>query len=75
MTTAPITASTLARVTASGLTGAVITRSGASSPEMASQASAPPSWPPTVVSTMTTTTSAPVASPKLRMSSSAGGTR
>jgi len=43
--------------------GAVATRSGASSPEIASHASPPASWPAAITSTGTSTTSAPVPSP------------
>ena len=59
----PSTASTLARTMWLRGIGAVATRSGASSPEIASQASPPASWPAAITSTGTSTTSAPVPSP------------
>ena len=56
---APMTASILARTIWRAATGAVATSSGASSPEIASQASPPASCPAAMTSTGTSTTTAP----------------
>ena len=58
---APITASILARTIRAAATGAVATSSGASSPEIASQARPPASCPAAITSTGTSTTSGAVA--------------
>src|SRR5580704_13711816 len=71
----PSTASTLARRIKLAGTGAVATRSGASSPEIASQARPPASWPAAMTRTGTSKLYAPLPSSKLRHSSTAGGMR
>ena len=70
----PITASIFARTIWPAGMGAVATRSGASSPEMASQESPPASCPAAITRTGTRTSSAPPPS-KLRQSRKAGGSR
>jgi hypothetical protein len=72
---APITASIFACRIARGGTGADATRSGASSPDTASQASPPASWPAPITSTGTTRMYAAAPEPKLFHNSSAGGSR
>ena len=57
------TASILARRMVAWVRGAVATRSWASSPEMASQARPPASWPQAITSTGTTTTNVPSSAP------------
>ena len=57
--TAESTASILARTIQPGRAGEVATRSGASSPEIASHASPPASWPPAITSSGTSTTDRP----------------
>jgi hypothetical protein len=72
----PRTASTFARRMARAAIGAAAMRSGASSPEIVSQARPPASCPAAMTSTGTSRLNAP--SPlfeKLRHSSTAGGTR
>src|SRR3954454_1955471 len=69
------TTSILARTTLDGVNGAVATRSGASSPEIVSQASPPASCPAAMTMTGVISVSAAELSAKLRQSSSAGGTR
>ena len=69
------TTSILARITPAGVSGAVATRSGASSPEIVSQASPPASWPAAITMTGEISVSAAELSAKLRHSSSVGGTR
>ncbi len=69
------TTSILARMTLDGVSGAVATRSGASSPEIVSQASPPASCPAAITMTGVISVSAAELSAKLRQSSSAGGTR
>src|SRR5580704_17949552 len=71
----PSTASTLARRIKLAGTGAVATRSGASSPEIASQARPPASWPAAMTRTGTSKLYAPLPSSKLRHSRTAGGMR
>jgi hypothetical protein len=61
--TAMRTASTLADKFCCGVTGAEAIRSGASSPDTASQASPPPSWPAAMVSTGASTMRAPLLLP------------
>ena len=75
---APIAISTtsiLARMTRDGGSGAVATRSAASSPEIVSQARPPASWPAAITITGVISTIAAELSEKLRHSISAGGTR
>src|SRR3954451_2921880 len=69
------TTSILARTTLDGVSGAVATKSGASSPEIVSQASPPASCPAAMTMTGVISVSAAELSAKLRQSSSAGGTR
>src|SRR5689334_5340138 len=69
------TTSILALMTLLGGSGAVATRSAASSPEMVNQASPPASWPAAITMTGATRTMAAELSEKLRHNSSAGGTR
>ena len=69
------TTSILARVTRDGASGAVATRSAASSPEIVSQARPPASCPAAITMTGVTSTIASALSAKLRHSISAGGTR
>ena len=69
------TTSILARVTREGGSGAVATRSAASSPEIVSQARPPASWPAAITMTGVISTIAAELSAKLRHSISAGGTR
>ena len=57
------------------VTGAVATSSGASSPEIASQASPPANWPEAMTSTGTTTAGRVPDDPKPFHSMKAGGTR
>ena len=64
-----------ARVTEAAGSGAVATRSAASSPEMVSQASPPASCPAAITITGASTMKAPAPSPKLRHIISAGGSR
>ena len=73
--TLPVTASILARITQLSGIGAVATRSGASSPEIASQARPPASWPAAITSTGTSSTTSSLPLPKARHSISAGGRR
>ena len=73
--TLPVTASILARTIQCDGTGAVATRSGASSPEMASQASPPASWPAAITSTGTSSTRSSLWLPNARHSISPGGSR
>src|SRR5215472_6498447 len=72
---AVMTAPVLARCARVAERGAEATRSGASSPEIASQARAPPSCPAAVTRTGTTRTDASRPVPKLRHNRNAGGTR
>src|SRR6202035_4596602 len=69
------TTSILARTTRAGGSGAVATRSAASSPEIVSQASPPASWPAAITITGVISTIAAELSAKLRHSIKAGGTR
>ena len=69
------TTSILARVTREGGSGAVATRSAASSPEIVSHARPPASWPAAITITGVISTMAAELSAKLRHSISAGGTR
>src|SRR5215470_15965380 len=69
------TTSILALMMLFGGSGAVATRSAASSPEMVSQASPPASWPAAITMTGVTSMTAAELSEKLRQSNSAGGTR
>ncbi len=74
-TTTANTASTYARVTCLGRIGAEAMRSGASSPEMASQARPPASCPAAMINTGTSSAGASMPAAKLRHSNSAGGSR
>src|SRR3954453_19783561 len=76
--TAPIersTTSILARITRDGGSGAVATRSAASSPDIVSQARPPASWPAAITITGVIKTIAAELSEKLRHSIRAGGPR
>ena len=69
------TTSTLARITREGGSGAVATRSAASSPDIVNQARPPASWPAAITITGVIKTIAAELSEKLRHSIRAGGTR
>src|ERR1700729_3854441 len=69
------TTSILARITREGGSGAVATRSAASSPEIVSQARPPASWPAAITITGVISMIAAELSAKLRHSIKAGGTR
>src|ERR1700733_3604915 len=69
------TTSILARITREGGSGAVATRSAASSPEIVSQARPPASWPAAITITGVISTIAVELSEKLRHRKTAGGTR
>src|SRR6202166_1810926 len=69
------TTSILARVTCVDGSGAVVTRSAASSPEIVSHARPPASWPAAITTTGVISTMAAELPAKLRHSISAGGTR
>src|SRR5258705_2815039 len=69
------TTSILARVTREGGSGAVATRSAASSPDMVSHARPPASWPAAITITGVISIMASELSAKLRHSIKAGGTR
>ena len=69
------TTSILARITRVGGSGAVATRSAASSPEIVSQARPPASWPAAITMTGVISTITAELSEKLRHSIKAGGTR
>jgi hypothetical protein len=75
MAVAPITASVLARITQAFFIGAEAIRSGASSPEIASQARPPANCPAAMISIGTSSVDAPLPSWKLRHKMKAGGTR
>src|SRR5579863_2890672 len=67
------TTSILARITDDGGSGAVVTRSAASSPDIVNHASPPASWPAAITSTGVISTTAVERSAKLRHSISPGG--
>src|SRR5437667_7495970 len=66
------TTSILARITRDGTSGAVAIRSGASSPEIESQAIPPASWPAAITITGTNSAAAFAPVPKLRHIITAG---
>src|SRR5581483_838161 len=69
------TTSTLARITADGGNGIVAIRSGASSPEIDSQAMPPASWPAAITITGISKSAVPAPEPNERHIISAGGRR
>src|SRR5438874_3691565 len=69
------TTSILVRIMRDGDSGALVTRSAASSPEIVSHARPPASWPAAITTTGVISTMASVLSAKLRHSITAGGTR